>query len=257
MSRVRNIALQLWLPIAIVAIWWVWSASAGSIFYPPLEDILKRFRELWLFDRVSGDVWPTLRNMLLGYGIASVAGIGLGVAIARVRLLREAARPLVYFANSVPPIALIPIAIVLLGFGPSTRVVVIAFSALFPTLLATVDGVRALDPVLEDVARVTRLRWRERFFGVILPSAGPQIFAGLRVSLQVAFIVMISSEMLGSTQGIGFLTIQAQQSFAITDMWAGMLLLGVLGVLFNFAFLVVERRILRWHHGMRAVARAG
>jgi ABC-type nitrate/sulfonate/bicarbonate transport system permease component len=117
--------------------------------------------------------------------------------------------------------------------------------------------VRALDPVLEDVARVTRLRRRERFFSVILPSAGPQVFAGLRVSLQVAFIVMISSEMLGSTQGIGFLTIQAQQSFAITDMWAGMLLLGVLGCLTNVAFLVVERRVLRWHHGMRAVAKAG
>lgn len=257
MSRARNTALALWLPIVIVVIWWTWSASAESTFYPPLSDILERFRELWLFDRVSTDVWPTLRNMLLGYGIASVAGIGMGVAIARVRVLREATRPLVYFANSVPPIALIPIAIVLLGFGASTRVIVIGFSALFPTLLATVDGVRALDPVLEDVSRVTRLRWRQRFFGVILPSAGPQIFAGLRVSLQVAFIVMISSEMLGSTQGIGFLTIQAQQSFAIADMWAGMLLLGALGILFNALFLVVERRVLRWHHGMRAVAKAG
>lgn len=257
MSRLRTAALELWLPILLVAIWWVWAASAESTFYPPLGDILQRFRELWLFDRVAGDVWPTLRNMLVGYAIASLAGIALGVAIARVRVLGEAARPLVYFANSVPPIALIPIAIVLLGFGPETRVIVIAFSALFPTLLGTVDGVRALDPVLDDVSRVTRLRWRERFFGVILPSAGPQIFAGLRVSLQVAFIVMISSEMLGSTQGIGFLTIQAQQSFAITDMWAGMLLLGVLGVLFNVLFVVVERRVLRWHHGMRAVAKAG
>jgi sulfonate transport system permease protein len=256
-SRLRIIALEIWLPITVIAIWWVWSASAGSTFYPPLEDILKRFQELWLFDRVADDVWPTLRNMLVGYGLAAVAGITLGVAIARVRLLREAARPLVYFANSVPPIALIPIAIVLLGFGASTRVVVIAFSALFPTLLATVDGVRALDPVLQDVTRVTRLGWRQRLFGVVLPSAGPQIFAGLRVSLQVAFIVMIASEMLGSTQGIGFLTIQAQQSFAIADMWAGMLLLGVLGCLFNVAFVLVERRVLRWHHGMRAVAKAG
>jgi ABC-type nitrate/sulfonate/bicarbonate transport system permease component len=255
--RARILATQLWLPVVIVVVWWTWSASAGSTFYPPLSDILQRFQELWLFDRAADAVWPTLRNMLLGFGIASVAGIGLGVAIARVRLLADAARPLVYFANSVPPIALIPIAIVLLGFGPETRVVVIAFSAVFPTLLATVDGVRALDPVLDDVTRVTRLPWRHRFFSVILPSAGPQIFAGLRVSLQVAFIVMISSEMLGSTEGIGFLTIQAQQSFAIADMWAGMLLLGVLGILFNMLFLLVERRILRWHHGMRAVAKAG
>jgi sulfonate transport system permease protein len=255
-TRLRNTGLALWLPVAVVAAWWAWSAGAAEPFYPPVPDILERFRELWLFDRMSSDVLPSLRNMVVGFVIAAVVGILGGVALARVRVVREALRPVVFFLNSIPPIALIPIAIVLLGFGATTRIVVIAFSAAFATLIATMDGVRSLEPTLDEVAKVYRLGRRERLFSVVLPAAGPRIFAGLRVSLQVALIVMISSEMLASTEGIGFLTIQAQQSFAIADMWAGMLLLGVLGVLVNVGFVLVERRVLRWYHGMRAVARS-
>jgi ABC-type nitrate/sulfonate/bicarbonate transport system permease component len=256
-SAVRRLALQLWLPAVLFAAWWVWSTGADEPFYPPVPDILERFRELWLFDRARSDVWPSLSNMLMGFAIAAVAGVAGGVVLARVRLLRETLRPVVFFLNAIPPIALIPIAIVLLGFGAGTRVTVIAFSAVFATLIATMDGVRGLDPTLEEVSRVYRLRRRERLLHVVLPAAGPRIFAGLRVSLQVALIVMISSEMLASTEGIGFLTIQAQQSFAIVDVWAGMLLLGVLGILVNIGFEAVERRALRWYRGMRAVARGG
>jgi sulfonate transport system permease protein len=256
-SRVRSAGLMLWLPVLLVAAWWVWAAGAAEPFYPPVADILSRFRELWLFDRLGSDVLPSLRNMAVGFALAAVAGIAAGVALARVRAVREALRPVVFFLNAIPPIALIPVAIVLLGFGSTTRIVVIAFSALFATLIATMDGVRGVDPTLDEVSRVYRLGLRERLFAVTLPAAGPRIFAGLRVSLQVALIVMISSEMLASTEGIGFLTIQAQQSFAVTDMWAGMLLLGVIGILVNVGFVAVERRALHWYHGMRAVARGG
>lgn len=257
MRRVKYLALELWLPITVVVVWWIWSVQASQPFFPPLPEILVRFQELWLFDRFTSDVWPTLRNMFVGYAISSIAGVAIGIALARVLLLRDAFRPLVFFLNSIPPIALIPIAIVLLGFGAETRIVVIAFSASFATLIATMDGVSALDPVLDDVSRVYGLRRRDRLARVMLPAAGPQIFAGLRVSLQVAFIVMISSEMLASTEGIGFLTIQAQQSFAVVDMWAGMLLLGVLGYFFNGLFVLVEGWVLHWYHGMRAVSRKG
>jgi ABC-type nitrate/sulfonate/bicarbonate transport system permease component len=251
------VALQLWLPAALFVAWWAWSIGADDPFFPPVPDILDRFRALWLFDRVPSDVLPSLRNMLAGFAIAAVAGVVGGLVLARIRLVRETLRPVVFFLNAIPPIALIPIAIVLLGFGAGTRVAVIAFSAVFATLIATTDGVRSLDPTLEEVSRVYALRRRERLLHVILPAAAPRIFAGLRVSLQVALIVMISSEMLASTEGIGFLTIQAQQSFAVTDVWAGMLLLGVIGIVLNLAFVVVERRVLRWYHGMRAVARVG
>lgn len=251
----RVLGLELWLPVLLVAAWWLWSAQAGQPFFPPLADILARFRELWLFDRLPSDVLPSLRNLAAGYAIASVVGITVGVLLARVRLLREAFEPVIHFVRSTPGVAMVPIFILVLGFDASMKVSIIAVAAVFPTIIATIDGVRSADPVLLDISRAYHLTSAERVRQVLLPSAGPQIFAGLQVSLQVAFVVMIASEMLGSSEGIGALTLLAQQSFAVTDMWAGILLLGILGYLVNLAFLLVQRRVLHWYEGARRQAR--
>ena len=91
---------------------------------------------------------------------------------------------------------------------------------------------------------------------VILPAALPQIFAGMRTSLSIAIIVMVVSEMVASTDGVGFFILESQSSFAITEMWSGILLLGILGYVLNLAFTRVERRVLRWHRGARESALA-
>ncbi|MGH3451484.1 MAG: ABC transporter permease [Haloechinothrix sp.] len=254
-KRIRSLAVELWLPVLFVVVWWTWSAGADLAFYPPLAEILQRFRELWLFDRFFSDVLPSLRNLLVGYVASVVVGVGLGIVVAQVRVARDALEPVVHFLRSIPPVALVPIAILILGFDADMKMAIIAFSAVFSTLIATLDGVRAADPLLAEVSKVYRISGRDRLFKVTLPAAAPQILGGLQVSLQVAFVVMITSEMLASTEGIGYLTILAQQTFAITDMWAGMLLLGVLGYLFNLAFTLAERRVLHWHIGMRAQAK--
>ncbi|WP_219414433.1 ABC transporter permease [Pseudonocardia nigra] len=252
--RIRSLATELWLPVLVVVLWWWASARADLVFYPPLSDILQRFQEMWLFDRFLSDVVPSLRNLAVGYVVSALAGVGLGVIVARLRLVRAAIEPIVHFLRSIPPVALVPLAILVLGFGPEMKMTIIAFSAVFATLIATLDGVRAADPLLDEVTQVYRISGRDKLFRVILPAAAPQILSGLQVSLQIAFVVMITSEMLASTEGIGYMTILAQQTFAITDMWSGMLLLGVLGYLLNLLFTVAERRVLHWHIGMRTQA---
>jgi ABC-type nitrate/sulfonate/bicarbonate transport system permease component len=117
-------------------------------------------------------------------------------------------------------------------------------------LLNTIDGVRAVDSTLEDVSRCYRLTRRQRLFSVLLPSAAPQIFAGMRVALAVAFIPMIVSEMVAATNGIGHATLSDQGRFKLSSMWAGMVLLATLGYLFNVVFVAVERKVLRWHHSV-------
>jgi len=119
---------------------------------------------------------------------------------------------------------------------------------MFPILLNTIDGVRGIEPGLEDVARSFRLTRRQRIFTIQLPSAAPRIFAGMRIALSIAFIMMIVTEMIGATSGIGFVTLNAQQNFQVPLMWSGMILLGILGALLNFLFLLLERRVLRWHY---------
>jgi ABC-type nitrate/sulfonate/bicarbonate transport system permease component len=251
--RLVLVAMELWLPAVVVAGWWIWSSHTTDPFFPPLPDILERFRQMWLFSLFGSDVLPSLRNLAIGFAIASVAGVALGMLVGRNVWLRALTEPLTHFMRSTPAVAIVPIFVLVLGFGASMKISIIAVAAVFPTLIATIDGVRSLDPALGDTVRVYRLSRRQRILQVLLPSAGPQIFAGLQVSLQTAFVVMIASEMLGSSQGIGALTLKAQQAFEVKDMWAGIVLLGVLGYLINLLFLLVRRRWLAWYDGARKV----
>jgi ABC-type nitrate/sulfonate/bicarbonate transport system permease component len=247
-ERARTIGVSLIVPVVLLALWWILSADSTSVFYPSLETILTNFRETWLFERVGSDVVPSLKRLGLGYLLAVVLGIGLGVLFGRLRTLDLAFQPAIQFGRAIPATGLVPVSIALMGIGDAPKIWLIAFVCLFPILLNTIDGVRGVERGLEDVGRTFRLTRRQRIFAIQLPSAAPRIFAGMRISLAIAFIVMIVSEMVGATSGIGFVTLNAQQSFAIPLMWSGMILLGLLGAFLNFLFLLVERRVLRWHH---------
>lgn len=246
--------LGIGTPALLLAAWWAGSAQSVNTFFPPLQTILVRFRELWLFDHFGSDILLSLRNLVIGYAAATIAGIALGFVTALVPVVRWLLDPLIHFLRGIPPVALVPIFISLIGFGIEMRVASIALAALFPTLIATVDGIRSVDPTLKDVSSVYRLTRTEKLAQVYLPAAGPQMASGMQVSLQVAFIVMIASEMLGSTEGIGAMTLLAQQSFMIPDMWAGILLLGTIGFGANLVFELVKNRALAWYIGSRRLA---
>jgi ABC-type nitrate/sulfonate/bicarbonate transport system permease component len=124
----------------------------------------------------------------------------------------------------------------------------------WPVLLNAIDGVRGIDPTLRETARVYRIPPLQTLLSVVLPAASPRIFAGMRTALSLALILMVISEMEASTNGIGFFILQSQRSFAIPDMWSGMLLLGLIGFAFNAGFVEVERRVLRWHRGAQSSA---
>ena len=235
------------LPVAALAAWGLWSARADNFFFPPLGDILATFKETWVFSRFGSDALPSLERVAAGYGSAVLLGVGGGLLIGSSPVVRRLTDPIVEFLRAVPPPALIPFAIALLGIGGSMRVFVIATGCVWPILLNTVDGVRGLDPTLVETARVYGIRGWDRLRAVTLPAASPRIFAGLRLALSLALILMVISEMEGSTNGIGFFILQSQRSFAIPEMWSGILLLGLLGFLVNAAFVVCERRLLRWH----------
>ena len=197
---------------------------------------------------------PSLLRMGAGYAIAAVLGIALGLLLGMSRSARRAAAPIVEFLRSIPPPALLPFAILVIGVGNSMKVFIIAFVCVWPILLNTIDGVTGVDPTLRDTTRVYGIDTRDRLWRVMLPAASPQIFAGMRTSLSLALIMMVISEMVASTNGIGYFVLQSQRTFAIPEMWSGILLLGILGYVLNGIFVLVERRLLRWHRGARASA---
>lgn len=180
MKRAKGFLTEIWLPVLIVAGWWAWSAQAGEAFFPPLANIVQRFREMWLFDLFLSDVVPSLTNLAIGFAIATAVGIAVGILLARNATIRIGVEPLLHFVRATPGVALVPIFILLLGFGASMKISIIAFSSVFPVIIATMDGVRSADPVLMDTTRAYQLTSRQRVLRVMLPGAGPQIFAASR-----------------------------------------------------------------------------
>lgn len=245
------VSIGLVVPVLLILLWWFASADSTSPYYPPLQEIAEKFRETWLFSHVSSDAIPSVRRMFLGYGLAIVVGVGAGLLLGRNRMLDTAFQPSIQFTRAIPAAALVPVGTVLLGIGDTPKVLIIALVCTFPILLNTIDGVRAIDSALEDVGRSFRLSRRQRILSIQLPSAAPQVFAGMRVAFAFAFIIMVVTEMVGARNGIGYVTINAQQSFQIAEMWAGVVLLGLLGAAFNLAFVLIERRVIHWHYRSR------
>ena len=242
-----GVAVEIAVPVALLAIWWVASASSTSTFFPPLSKILTRFGDLWFFDHFASDILPSVGNLFAGFALGGIFGVLIGVVLGQFQRLNWLFVPIIDFSRAIPPVALVPIFVALFGFGNEVRIGTIAIAALFPTLISTIDGMRSIDPQLGDVLKVYGLTWAERLFQVDLPAASPRIVSGLQVSLQVSFVVMIASEILGSSKGIGAMTLLAQQTFAIADMWAGIILLGILGYLVNLLFNLFRKWILKWY----------
>jgi ABC-type nitrate/sulfonate/bicarbonate transport system permease component len=252
--RLIALALEIGVPIAAVGLLAVWTSQQDSYYYPPLGDVLTTFNDTWLFERVGSDLVPSLLRMAAGFAIAVVAGVSLGLVLGRWRRARIAATPIVEFLRAVPPPALLPFAILVMGVGNGMKIFIIAVVCVWPVLLNTIDGASGIDLTLEDTTRAYNIDRRDRLLRVVLPAAAPQIFAGIRLAVSLALILMVISEMVASTNGIGYFILQSQRTFAISEMWSGILLLGILGYALNMAFVMIERRALRWHRGAHASA---
>lgn len=249
-------ALQVAVPIGLIAAWWAVSAHSTDPFYPPAATIWDRFRATWLSADFVTNAVPSLRNLVVGLALAIVIGLGAGIVIAQVRWLFAMVNPLISFFRSIPGIAYLPLLIALLGFNSGMRITSITLAALFPLLIATVDGMRSVDGSLLDVSRCYRLSRVRRLLSVQLPAAAPRIFSGLELSVAAAVIVMVASELLGTSKGIGAQVLLAQQFFNFADMWAGIVLLALIGLVSNILFRLVRNRVLAWYEGVRAAARA-
>jgi ABC-type nitrate/sulfonate/bicarbonate transport system permease component len=252
--RLAGMGLEVAMPILLLVLWGLLSANSQSFYFPPLTKILTTFKDTWLFDRFGSDAVPSLLRLGAGYALACIVAVALGVALALVPALRKAADPIVQFLRAIPPPALLPFGILVMGVGAGMKVFIIAFVCLWPVLLNTMDGIAGLDPTLTDTSRVYGISTRDKILYVLMPAAAPQIFAGMRTALSLALILMVISEMVASTNGIGYFVLQSQRSFAIPEMWSGIVLLGILGYVLNLIFTLVERRVLRWHRGARASA---
>lgn len=256
MTVMRRFALGAALPIAIVVAYAIWTTVRPNPYFPGPALIAQRFQQLWLFDRFLSDAVPSVLNLLVGWAIAVVAGILVGLLLGRIKALALLFAPLLDFGRSIPAIMLIPPLVLVLGIGDASKVAIIALGAFFPVALSTMDGLRQTDPALIDVTRALRLSRLTEIRVAWIPSAAPSIAGGMQTGLQFAFILMVASEMLAAVHGLGYLTMQAQLTFDSVGVWAGIVMLAILGFLLNALFVYIRDRLLSWNVAMRAAARA-
>jgi ABC-type nitrate/sulfonate/bicarbonate transport system permease component len=260
MTRLLTGLARRWaVPLALTLIWEAGARRARDVFFPPPSAIARRMHELWfagppmrlgLTPGATGDILPSLGRMAAGLAGAVILGVTLGLLLGRSARAFAYLDPLLQFGRAVPPPALVPVFVVLLHLGTPMQVTSIVAGGVWPILLNTADGARSVDPVLIATARAFRLSTVDRLTRIIVPSALPKIFAGLRLGLSLALILMVFAELLpGSADGIGFRLTDAQSRSDLATVWSAIVLLGVLGYLLNTLLLTVEERALRWHSG--------
>ena len=204
--------------------------------------LLRGFSGGDLLEKLDGTLW----HMALGWLLASLAGIVVGALVGSSRAMRSYVAPTLEFLRPLPVSAIIPLAIALFGLSQGMALFVIAFGAIWPTLLATVHGFAAVEPRLYEVARVLHLSRPAVIFKIALPSASPDILSGMRLSLTVALILSVVCEMLAGLDGLGHWVLLSARSFRSTDLFAGVILLGAIGYVTALMMSVVERRLLAW-----------
>lgn len=250
-KRWARFAFGAWLPVLLVALWWVASANSTNPYFPPLSQIVQVTWDTWVGPNASLHVLPSLRNMLIGLACGLTLGVLLGAHLALSKTATAFVLPIVDFLRSIPSIALIPVFIMFFGLEAQMRLAVITFVVTFPVLLSTLQAVRSTDPTLLDTVKVFKFSPFQILWKVRLPSALPQMFAGFQLALLISFTVTIGSELLGAGFGLGVFTKTAQDGFDIQATWAATIIMGLIGYVLFVIFEVVERFSLRWYYGAK------
>ncbi len=235
----------------LLALWEVAAASGAlpAMSFPRMSAIVATWWQLMISGELPAELLPSLWRMFAGYFVGVAIGALLGLLMGYVRFFYNLLEPITEMLRPIPSPAYLPIVILFLGIDDEMKIFMIAFASLFPVLISTYSGVRSVDPIQLQTARTFGVEGRSLLWQVVLPAASPYIFTGMRVSLAVALIVMVISEMVAASSGIGYFILSAQRGFKIREMFAGVLTLAALGYILNRAFLAIESRVLAWHYG--------
>jgi ABC-type nitrate/sulfonate/bicarbonate transport system permease component len=244
-SRLSGVAL-----IALLLM--LWQLSAMYLVTSPTWPTVTRIFEAWFENIADGTLafhlLATFWRQMLGYGLAVLLGITLGLAMGYFRPLYNLFEPLVEALRPIPGPAYLPILVLFVGIGSEMKVVLILIASLFPILLNSYSGVRSIDRVQFDTARTLGLTTGQTLRELVLPAASPQILTGMRISLAISLILAILGEMIVSNDGLGYFVLLSQRTFRVPDMYAGIFTLAIFGYALNRVFLLIEARLIRWHH---------
>lgn len=238
--------------VLIIVVWEIWAQIADSFYFPTASGVAKTIVEDW------ANLWTatvdTLRRAAIGFLIALVTMLPLGIVLGRIRVLGEIVEPVLEFFRPLPPIAVVPLAIMALGIGDAAKLVVVVWGASFPIVINTIDAVKVQDPMQARLARSLRLTTWERMTMIDLPAALPRIFAGIKLGITLALLLTVVSEIIVSTNGLGDYLRVAQSDFSMTRVMTAIIVIAIVSVIVNGATNWAHRRLLDWHFRRSALA---
>jgi NitT/TauT family transport system permease protein len=247
--RIAAAVAQRTVAIAALALVWEVLPRLGVVdatFLPPLSEVLVAWWQLAASGELLQHVEASLLRSLTGFGLAVAAAIPLGLVIGWYQPVATLLNPLLELFRNTAALALLPVFVLILGLGETSKIAIICYACSWPILLNTISGVRTVDPLLIKSARSLGLGPVRLFQKVVLPAAVPTIFTGIRLAGAFSILILIAAEMVGAKAGLGYLINYAQYNFAVPDMYAGIITISAIGLVVNQALLAIERRFSTW-----------
>jgi ABC-type nitrate/sulfonate/bicarbonate transport system permease component len=249
--RVLRLAAQVAVLVAAVLVWWYGSVSLPPGVMPSPFATFATLGQFALTPHFWTTVGETVWTFLVALAICTVVGVPVGLAIGSSRIATQSTRLVFDFLRTIPPIAILPL--VLLIFGPTFEMVlvVVVLGAIWPILIQSVYAARQGEPLLAEMSRSFRIPRRWFIARVFVPGALPFIMTGLRVGTTICLLLTITGELLSGAPGIGFEIADAKNFLDTPRMYAYVLVSALLGLVVNGVFWIVQRRVLRWHAANR------
>lgn len=246
---------HVWLGLLLLVLWEIVARIWSTPFVPPISQILANLRDTWftggfsslfLADTVWEQMVASAGRFVEGWAISILLGVSLGMLLGMNRTAYALMAPIVRFGIAIPATALLPVAIMLFGIGDGMNIMIVVLGTFWTILVNTMDSARSIDEGYLRSAKSLRMKRRSYFTRIVLPAASPGILAGLRVSLGIALILVVVSEMFAAAEGIGAYVVQSSNQFRFLDTWSGVVMIAFIGVISNVLFSLLEARLLRW-----------
>ncbi|MGW1316083.1 ABC transporter permease [Streptomyces sp. NPDC002426] len=243
--RIPALALNLIALVAGIGLW-AWLASLGIQALPGPAAVADKAGELIADGTLADDALASLRRVLIGFALGTLLAVPVGFLMGWYPVARGLLEPYVQFFRTVPPLAMIPLAIVLLGIGEVPKIFVIFLAAFLSSVVAAFQGVVGVERTLIDAARVLGARDGTIFLKVVVPASAPFILVGMRIGLGSAWGTLVAAELIAAQEGLGYQMQKAQLYYDLPTIFVGLITIGLLGLLMDRLLLLAERRLTRW-----------
>lgn len=238
--------------IAFLVLWW-WVVAGGlvsDLYLSTPQDTLSAFVDGLADGTLAVEIWPSVQRALSGFAIALVAGIILGVLVGSVPVFQKLAEPVLLFFRNLSLLALLPVFVVFLGIGEQSKIAIVVWACFWPIFINAVGAVGGVERILVNAARTLGAGRLYIFTQVVLPAAIPAIFPGIRLAAANAFTALVAAELVGGAHGIGIYINNAALRYQTPQMYAGILALGLIGILVNGVMTAAEWRLTSWQRGL-------